>query len=54
MDDLNLAIKYLDKGKSRDALSYANELLKDEVAGFDLKVATLRFMNQIRKEQKFP
>ena len=54
MDDLNLAIKDLDKGKSRDALGYANELLKEEVAGTDLKLATLRFMNHTRKEQKFP
>ena len=54
MDDLDLAIKDLDKGKSRDALGYANELLKEDVAGTDLKLATLRFMNHIRKEQKFP
>ena len=54
MDDLNMAVKDLDKGKSRDASGYANELLKDEVAGTDLKLATLRFMNHIKKEQKFP
>jgi hypothetical protein len=52
MDDLNMAIKDLDNGKSRDASGYANELLKDEVAGTDLKLATLRFMNHIKK--KFP
>ena len=54
MEDLDMAIKDLDRGKSRDALGYANEIIKDEVAGTDLKLATLRFMNHIRKEQKFP
>ena len=54
MDDLERAIKDLDKGKSRDALGYANEILKYEVAGTKLKEATLRFMNHIRKEPKFP
>ena len=31
--------KDLDKGKSRNALGYANELLKDDVAGTDMKLA---------------
>jgi hypothetical protein len=53
MDDLDMAIKDLDKGKSRDALGYANELLKDDVAGTDLKLATLRFMNHIKKSKSF-
>ena len=31
MDDLNAALKDIGRGKSRDALGYANELLKEEV-----------------------
>ena len=51
MDNLNLAIKDLDKGNSRDALGYANLLLTEDVAGTDLKLSTLRFMNQIKRAE---
>ena len=54
MEDLDIAIKDLDKGKARDALGYANELFKDDVAGSDLKLALLKLMNHIRKGQNFP
>ena len=40
-DDLKQAVKDLDRDKSRDALGHANELFKEEVAGTDLKLATL-------------
>ena len=50
IDDLNLAIKDLDNGKARDALGHANELFKQEVAGTDLLLGTLKFMNHIKKK----
>ena len=48
MEDLELAIRDLDRGKSRDSSGYANELLKEEVAGSNLKLATLKLMNLIK------
>ena len=54
IDDLNLAIKDLDNGKARDALGHANELFKQEVAGTDLLLGTLKFMNHIKKEHRLP
>ena len=54
MDDLELAIRDLDRRKSRDSAGYANELLKEEVAGSDLKLETLKLMNLIRSRHRFP
>ena len=54
LDNLNEAIKSLDRNKSRDALGMANELLKEEAAGTDLKLAILKLMNLIKDRQKFP
>lgn len=54
MDDLNLAIKDLDNDKARDALGHANELFKVKVAGTDLKLATLKLMNHMKKEHRLP
>ena len=54
LDDLKRAVKDLDRDKSRDALGHANELFKEEVAGTDLKLATLRLMNHIKKNHEYP
>ena len=54
MEDLDEAIKSLDNDKSRDALDLANELFKKDVAGDDLKVATLKLMNLIKKKLQYP
>ena len=54
MEDLELAIGDLDRGKSRDSAGYDNELVKEEVAGSDLKLATLKLMNLIRSRHRFP
>ena len=53
-DDLNEALKDLDNGNARDALGYSNEIFKNGVAGSDLKLATLKLMNHIKKVQKYP
>ena len=47
-------MKYLKKDKSRDPHGYCNELFKEDVAGDDLKLAVLKLMNRIKKDQIFP
>ena len=47
-------VKYLNKDKARDALGLINELFKEEVAGTDLKLATLKFMNHMKKNHVYP
>ena len=47
-------LKNFKRKKSRDALGYANELFRPEVAGADLKVAILKMMNRIKRELIFP
>ena len=42
------------KNKARDALGHANELFKDDVAGSNLKLAVLRFMNHMKKNHEYP
>ena len=54
LDDLSQAVKDLSRGNARDALGHANELFKDEVAGTDLKLATLTFMNHMKKNHVYP
>ena len=52
LEDLNIAIRDLDNGKSRDAIGHANEILK--CAGSDLKLAVLKLMNHIKNTQVYP
>ena len=54
IEDLEEALKDLGNNKSRDALNYANELFKEGVTGSDLKLATLKLMNQIKDKQQYP
>ena len=54
MIDLEIVLKNLKNNKSRDPNGLVNELFKEEAAGDDLKVATLRLMNRIKEEQKYP
>ena len=54
MSELNTVLKQLKSKKSRDPLGFANELFKPQNAGEDLKVATLKLMNQIKTTQKIP
>ena len=54
MDDITLALKSLKNNKSPDAFGYINELFKPGVIGSDLKLAFLRLMNQIKKQQVYP
>ena len=54
MEQLETVLKYLKKNKSRDPFGYANEIFAEDVAGKDLKLATLKLMNRIKFEQLFP
>ena len=54
MEDLNKVLRNLKKNKARDPLGYCNELFRPEVAGDDLKMAILKMMNKIKKDQIFP
>ena len=47
-------MKDLNRGKARVAMGHANELFKDEVAGTDLKLATIKFMNNMKKNHVYP
>ena len=52
--ELEKVLKFLENKKSRDPLDFCNELFKPENCGKDLKLALLRFMNKIKKQQKIP
>ena len=54
ISDLEEAIKDLERDKSRDAMGHANELLKEEAAGSDFKLAILKLMNIIKHRSQFP
>ena len=54
MNDLEEALKSLDKDKARDAIGHVNEIFKEGVTGTDLKLAVLKFMNRIKADQKYP
>ena len=45
IEDLEIALKDLKNGTSRDPYGYANELFKTEVAGHDLKLSIVKLVN---------
>ena len=54
MEDIEIALKHLKRGTSRDPFGYSNELFKEGVAGGDLKLAVLKLMNKIKDKQQIP
>ena len=54
MEELDEAVKDLDNDESRDTLGHINELYRKGVAGTDLKLATLKLMNLLKENQKYP
>ena len=54
MEELDEAVKDLDKDESRDTLGHINELYRKGVAGTDLKLATLKLINLLKENQKYP
>ena len=54
LEDLIQSVKDLDKNKSRDAKGYATELFKDGIAGSDLNLVVLKFMNHMKKNHEYP
>ena len=53
-DDLEIVLKNLKNGTSRDPYGFSNELFKKGIAGKYLKVAILKLMNKIKSQQKIP
>ena len=54
MNDLELALKALKENKSRDPNGWINELFKDGVAGYNLKLSFLQIFNKIKEENQIP
>ena len=54
MKDLDIVLKSLKKGKSKDPDSYICELFKEGVIGKDLKESILIMMNKIKKTLQIP
>ena len=54
MDDLELILKHLKIGKTRDPNGWANELFRNEVAGKGLKISMLKLFNKIKFENSIP
>ena len=54
MEDVEIVLKGLKNGTSRDPYSYANELFKPEVAGHDMKLAIVKLVNKIKEQQVIP
>ena len=54
MNDLEKAIKALKDNKSRDPNGWINELFKDGVAGYNLKLSLLHIFNKIKEENEIP
>ena len=54
MKNLEKVLNNLKPNKSRDAMDFANEIFKNNVAGDDLKNAILCLKNRIKTEQIYP
>ena len=54
MNQLETVLKQLKNSKSKDPLDLPNELFKPPNIGSDLKLALLRLMNHIKRQQKVP
>ena len=54
MRHLEQALKTLKKNKSRDPNGWINELFKDGVAGYNLKLSLLQIFNKIKEENHIP
>lgn len=54
MEDLERALKCLKSDKARDPNGLVNELFKEGVAGKDLKLSLLKFLNRIKEKYFIP
>ena len=54
MKHLEQALKALKKNKSRDPNGWINELFKDGVAGYNIKLSLLQIFNKIKEENHIP
>ena len=54
LNQLDEAIKTLKNNKSRDPLGWINELFKNGVAGYNLRLSILHLFNKIKEENHIP
>ena len=54
MEDLELVLKNMKEGKSRDPNGWVREIFSNEVAGTDLKKSMLKFFNKMKTENYIP
>ena len=54
LGDVEIVLKGLKNGTSRDPYGYANELFKPNVAGQDMKLAIVKLVNKIKEQQRIP
>ena len=54
MEDLELVLKSMKEGKSRDPNGWVREIFSNEVAGTDLKKSMLKFFNKMKTENYIP
>ena len=54
MEQLDQVLKALKKNKSRDPNGWINELFKEGVAGYNLKLSLLHICNKIKEENHIP
>ena len=54
MEDLDLVLKHLKKGKARDPHGWTNELFSTDVAGKQLKLSMLMLLNKMKHENYIP
>ena len=54
LEDLEIVLKGLKNGTSRDPFGNANELFQPKVAGHDMKLAIVKIVNKIKEQQKIP
>ena len=54
MENLDMVLKHLKKGKARDPHGWTNELFSTEVAGTQLKLSMLMLLNKMKHENYIP
>ena len=54
MDQLEVVLKHLKEGKSRDPNGWVRDLFRNEVAGLQLKKSLLLLMNKMKSENHIP
>ena len=54
LEELEAALKTLKKDKARDPNGWVNELFKEGIAGKNLKLSLLQFLNKMKTKNEIP